>query len=337
MRRKLFSHPRRAVFISTFAMTTPDLNAVKTYLLGLQDRICAVLETEDGTARFQEDQWTRPEGGGGRTRILTEGAVFEKAGVAFSHVHGTKLPPSATAHRPELAGRPWEALGVSLVIHPRNPHVPTAHMNVRCFHAAPAPFETQNSKLETRNPPASPVWWFGGGFDLTPYYGYEADAAHWHRTARDAVAPFGEALSPRLKKNCDDYFFLKHRNEPRGLGGLFYDDFSELGFEQSFAMTRAVGDAFIPAYRPIVARRKPTPTTDAERQWQLYRRGRYVEFNLVWDRGTLFGLQSGGRTESILMSLPPLVRWDYAHTPAPGTPEARLHEVFLKPRDWANL
>lgn len=315
----------------------PDLNAVKTYLLGLQDRICSALEAEDGTARFHEDLWTRPEGGGGRTRILTEGAVFEKAGVAFSHVHGTKLPPSATAHRPELAGRPWEALGVSLVIHPRNPHVPTSHANVRFFHAAPAASETRNSKPKTRNPPASPVWWFGGGFDLTPYYGYEDDAAHWHRTARDAVAPFGEALYPRLKKNCDDYFFLKHRNEPRGLGGLFYDDFSELGFEQSFAMTRAVGDAFVPAYIPIVARRKATPSTDAQRQWQLYRRGRYVEFNLVWDRGTLFGLQSGGRTESILMSLPPLVRWDYAHTPAPGTPEARLHEVFLKPRDWANL
>jgi coproporphyrinogen III oxidase len=311
----------------------PDLNAVKTYLLGLQDRICSALESEDGTAHFHEDQWTRPEGGGGRTRILTEGAVFEKAGVAFSHVHGTKLPPSATAHRPELAGRPWEALGVSLVIHPRNPHVPTSHMNVRFFHAAAPTSDLRTPNSDTGAPP---VWWFGGGFDLTPYYGYEEDAVHWHRTARDAVTPFGETLHPRLKKTCDDYFFLKHRNEPRGLGGLFYDDFSELGFAQSFAMTRAVGDAFIPAYRPIVARRKATPSTDAERQWQLYRRGRYVEFNLVWDRGTLFGLQSGGRTESILMSLPPLVRWDYAHTPAPGTPEARLHEIFLKPRDWAN-
>lgn len=319
----------------------PDLNAVKTYLLGLQDRICAALEAEDGAARFHEDQWTRPEGGGGRTRILTEGTVFEKAGVAFSHVHGTKLPPSATAHRPELAGRPWEALGVSLVIHPRNPHVPTSHMNVRFFHAAAPNSDLQNPNSNLRTPisdtSAPPVWWFGGGFDLTPYYGYEEDAVHWHRTARDAVTPFGEALYPRLKKTCDDYFFLKHRNEPRGLGGLFYDDFSELGFDQSFAMTRAVGDAFIPAYRPIVARRKATPSTDAERQWQLYRRGRYVEFNLVWDRGTLFGLQSGGRTESILMSLPPLVRWDYAHTPAPRTPEARLHEIFLKPHDWANL
>jgi coproporphyrinogen III oxidase len=315
-------------------MTTPDLNTVKNYLLGLQDRICAALEVEDGSAHFKEDQWTRPEGGGGRTRILAEGAVFEKAGVAFSHVHGTKLPPSATAHRPELAGRPWEALGVSLVVHPRNPHIPTSHMNVRFFYAAPKP-ETQNPNPETA--PAAPVWWFGGGFDLTPYYGCEEDAVHWHRTARAAVTPFGETLYPRLKKTCDDYFFLKHRGEPRGIGGLFYDDFSELGFEQSFAMTRAIGDAFIPAYRPIVARRKATPSTDAERQWQLYRRGRYVEFNLVWDRGTLFGLQSGGRTESILMSLPPLVRWDYAHTPAPGSAEARLHEIFLKPRDWADL
>ena len=311
----------------------PDLNAVKTYLLGLQDRICAALEAEDGSAHFREDQWTRPEGGGGRTRILTEGAVFEKAGVAFSHVHGTKLPPSATAHRPELAGRPWEALGVSLVIHPRNPHIPTSHMNVRFFHAAPAVSGIGNPQ----SPIGNSIWWFGGGFDLTPYYGYEDDAAHWHRTARAAVTPFGDALYPRLKKACDDYFFLKHRNEPRGLGGLFYDDFSELGFDHSFALTRAVGDAFVPAYIPIVARRKTTPATDAERQWQLYRRGRYVEFNLVWDRGTLFGLQSGGRTESILMSLPPLVRWDYAHTPDPGTAEARLHEIFLKPRDWASL
>jgi len=319
--------------VTATARMSPDLAAVKNYLLGLQDRICAALEAADGAARFREDAWTRPEGGGGRTRILTEGAVFEKAGVAFSHVHGTKLPPSATAHRPELAGRPWEALGVSLVIHPRNPHVPTSHTNVRFFHAAAAPTEIGNPQ----SPIGNPTWWFGGGFDLTPYYGYEEDAVHWHRTARAAVSPFGDALYPRLKKTCDDYFFLKHRGEPRGIGGLFYDDFSELGFDQSFALTRAVGDAFIPAYLPIVARRQATPTTDAERQWQLYRRGRYVEFNLVWDRGTLFGLQSGGRTESILMSLPPLVRWDYAHAPAPGTPEARLHEVFLHPRDWASL
>jgi coproporphyrinogen III oxidase len=330
---------------------TPDTASVKSSLLTLQDRICAALEAEDGAARFRTDEWTRPEGGGGRTRILTDGAVFEKAGVAFSHVHGTQLPPSATAHRPELAGKPWEALGVSLVLHPRNPHAPTAHMNVRFFctgldgAAAPSPRSPANrgggaaaptSPLENRESKIEkPIWWFGGGFDLTPYYGVEEDCAHWHRTARDAVAPFGAALYPRFKRACDDYFFLKHRGEPRGIGGLFFDDFNELGFERSFALMRAVGDAFIPAYRPIVARRKAAPHTDRERQWQLYRRGRYVEFNLVWDRGTLFGLQSGGRTESILMSLPPLVRWDYAHQPEPGSPERRLHEVFLKPRNWA--
>ena len=310
---------------------TPDTSAVKTYLLNLQDSICAALAAEDGGAEFRTDEWTRPEGGGGRTRVLAEGAVFEKAGVAFSHVHGTKLPPSATAHRPELAGKAWEALGVSLVIHPRNPHVPTSHANVRFFttRSPISAIENRESKIE------NPVWWFGGGFDLTPYYGVEEDCVHWHRVARDAVAPFGDTLYPRFKRACDDYFFLKHRGEPRGIGGLFYDDFNELGFEKSFALTRAVGDAFIPAYRPIVAKRKSTPHTDRERQWQLYRRGRYVEFNLVWDRGTLFGLQSGGRTESILMSLPPLVRWDYDYKPTPHSPEARLHEVFLKPRDWA--
>ncbi len=314
----------------------PDLAAVKTYLLGLQDAICRDLAAEDGAADFVTDNWIRPEGGGGRTRILSEGAVFEKAGVAFSHVSGDKLPPSATTHRPELAGKKWEALGVSLVIHPRNPHVPTSHANVRFFYAhagnsdvpGDAKTHNQNSKIE------NPVWWFGGGFDLTPYYGYEEDAVHWHRVARDAVAPFGETLYPRFKKWCDDYFFLKHRAEPRGIGGLFFDDFHDLGFEQSFALMRSVGDAYIPAYRPIVARRKATPYGERERQWQLYRRGRYVEFNLVWDRGTHFGLQSGGRTESILMSLPPLVRWDYNYQPAPGTPEARLHEDFLRPRDW---
>jgi coproporphyrinogen III oxidase len=247
--------------------------------------------------------------------------VFEKAGVGFSHVMGASLPPSATAHRPELRGRPWEALGVSLVVHPRNPHVPTAHLNVRFFCAGPR--EDQ------------PVWWFGGGFDLTPYYGFEEDAVAWHRTARAAVAPFGETLYPRFKQTCDEYFYLKHRAEPRGIGGLFFDDFNELGFERSFALMRAVGDAFQPGYGPIVARRKATPFGERERQFQLYRRGRYVEFNLVCDRGTLFGLQSGGRTESILMSLPPLVRWDYDWKPEPGSPEARLYDVFLKPRDWA--
>jgi len=344
----------------------PDLAAVKSYLLGLQDSICRELAAEDGTADFITDNWTRPEGGGGRTRILTEGAVFEKAGVAFSHVTGDKLPPSATAHRPELAGKKWEALGVSLVIHPRNPHVPTSHANVRffCAHNNPATTSTKPAPgsadvpVGSENPaapptpasdplvtaslatghsgaaPAAPVWWFGGGFDLTPYYGYEDDCTHWHRTARDAVSPFGETLHPRFKKWCDDYFYLKHRAEPRGIGGLFFDDFNELGFNRSFEFLRSVGNAFIPAYRPIVAKRKATPYGDRERQWQLYRRGRYVEFNLVWDRGTLFGLQSGGRTESILMSLPPLVRWDYNHQPTPGSPEARLHEIFLKPRDW---
>ncbi|MSU51283.1 MAG: oxygen-dependent coproporphyrinogen oxidase [Opitutus sp.] len=300
--------------------TAPNLPAVRDYLQGLQDAICAALAEEDGRGAFLTDEWTRGEGGGGRTRILADGAVFEKAGVAFSHVHGTKLPPSATAHRPELAGKAWEALGVSLVLHPRNPYAPTAHANVRFFLAGAGT--------------PSPVWWFGGGFDLTPYYGFEEDAVHWHRTARAAVTPFGDRIYPRFKKWCDDYFFLKHRGEPRGIGGLFFDDFSELGFENSFALLRAVGDAFVPAYRPIVARRKATPHGDRERQFQLYRRGRYVEFNLVWDRGTLFGLQSGGRTESILMSLPPLVRWDYDWKPEPGSPEARLHEVFLKPQDW---
>jgi coproporphyrinogen III oxidase len=300
---------------------SPDVAAIKAYLLSLQDGICGALEAEDGSGRFREDVWTRAEGGGGRTRLLTEGSVFEKAGVAFSHVQGAALPASATAHRPELAGKAWEALGVSVVVHPRNPYVPTAHANVRFFIAGRAD--------------PQPLWWFGGGFDLTPYYGFEEDAAHWHRTARAAVAPFGVTLHARMKKACDDYFFLKHRQEPRGIGGLFYDDFNELGFEASFALTRSVGDAFIPAYRPIVARRKAVPHGERERNFQLYRRGRYVEFNLVWDRGTLFGLQSGGRTESILMSLPPLVRWDYERRPEPGSPEARLYDVFLKPRDWA--
>ena len=313
----------------------PDAAAVKTYLLSLQDRICGALEQENGAGRFREETWTRPEGGGGRTRILTGGAVFEKAGVAFSHVTGTQLPPSATAHRPELAGQPWEALGVSLVIHPSNPYVPTSHMNVRFFCANPAAAssEIENSKSKIGNS----TWWFGGGFDLTPYYGFEEDAVHWHRTARNAVAPFGASLYPRFKKHCDEYFFLKHRGEPRGIGGLFFDDFNELGFERSFAVMRAVGGSFLAAYQPIVARRKALPFGDRERQFQLYRRGRYVEFNLVWDRGTLFGLQSGGRTESILMSLPPLVRWDYDWKPEPGSAEAKLYDVFLKPQNWMDF
>ncbi|MCC6414515.1 MAG: oxygen-dependent coproporphyrinogen oxidase [Opitutaceae bacterium] len=309
-----------------------DPHAVRHYLLDLQSRICAALAEEDGAADFNRDEWSRAEGGGGISRILNEGAVFEKAGVAFSHVKGTKLPPSATAHRPALAGKPWEAMGVSLVIHPRNPHVPTSHANVRFFCTTAA--ESKSQIPDPKSQTEGPTWWFGGGFDLTPYYGYAEDCAHWHRTAREAVAPFGDELYPRLKKWCDDYFYLKHRNEARGIGGLFFDDFNELGFERSFALMRSVGDAFIPAYRPIVAQRKATPYTERERQFQLYRRGRYVEFNLVWDRGTLFGLQSGGRTESILMSLPPLVRWDYGWTPEPGSREAELYDVFLKSRDW---
>ncbi len=298
----------------------PDLNAVRRYLLALQDSICAALEQEDG-GKFQEDAWTRAEGGGGRSRVLSDGAVFEKAGVGFSHVSGATLPASATASRPELAGQPFHALGVSLVIHPRNPYVPTSHANVRFFIAGEG---------------ATAVWWFGGGFDLTPYYGFEDDAVHWHRTARDACTPFGETLYPRFKQWCDEYFFLKHRNEPRGVGGLFFDDFNAPGFEQSFALMRSVGDAFLPAYLPIVQRRRARAYGERERDFQLYRRGRYVEFNLVWDRGTHFGLQSGGRTESILMSLPPLVAWRYGWTPLPGSPEARLYEIFLHPHDWAN-
>jgi coproporphyrinogen III oxidase len=309
----------------------PDLNAVRTYLLSLQDSICAALEVEDGTGRFKEDAWTRAEGGGGRSRVLSEGMVFEKAGVGFSHVSGTSLPPSATASRPELAGKPFHALGVSLVLHPRNPYVPTSHMNVRFFCAG------ANSDLENlagQNSPAAsaaPIWWFGGGFDLTPYYGFEEDAVHWHRTARAATSEH----YPRFKQWCDDYFFLKHRNEPRGVGGIFFDDFNAPGFASSFGLMRSVGDAFLPAYLPLVQRRKATPYGERERDFQLYRRGRYVEFNLVWDRGTHFGLQSGGRTESILMSLPPLVAWKYDWKPEPGTQEARLYDVFLKPRDWA--
>jgi coproporphyrinogen III oxidase len=301
-------------------MSMPDIKAVKEYLLGLQERICSELEQEDGGGRFQEDAWDRPQGGGGRSRVLCDGAVFEQAGVNFSHVFGEQLPASATAHRPELAGRHWQAMGVSLVIHPHNPYVPTSHANVRFFIA-----EKEGT---------DPIWWFGGGFDLTPYYGFEQDAVHWHRTASDACAPFGADVYPRFKKWCDDYFFLKHRNEPRGIGGLFFDDLNEWEFDKCFAFLRSVGDHYIQAYRPIVTRRKETPYGERERDFQLYRRGRYVEFNLVYDRGTLFGLQSGGRTESILMSLPPLVKWRYNWHPQPGTPEAELYEIYLKPRDW---
>jgi coproporphyrinogen III oxidase len=303
-------------------MSKPDTQAVKAYLLNLQDRICAELEQEDSYSRFEEDSWERSEGGGGRTRVLSEGGVFEQAGIAFSHVFGTQLPASATAHRPELAGRNFQAMGVSLVIHPRNPYVPTSHANVRFFIA--------------EKTGEDPIWWFGGGFDLTPYYGFEGDAIHWHQTAKTACEPFGEDVYPRYKKWCDEYFFLKHRNEPRGIGGLFFDDLNEWGFDRSFDFIQSVGDHYLPAYRPIVQHRKDTPYGERERDFQLYRRGRYVEFNLVYDRGTLFGLQSGGRTESILMSLPPLVKWRYNWKPAPGTPEAKLYEVFLKPRNWAD-
>jgi coproporphyrinogen III oxidase len=300
--------------------SAPDIDAVRAYLLDLQDRICAEVAAEDGGQGFREDAWQRPEGGGGRTRVLESGAVFEKAGVNFSEVSGERLPPSATAQRPELAGRGFQALGVSLVIHPRNPYVPTSHANVRFF-------------LAEREGHA-PVWWFGGGFDLTPYYGFREDAVQWHRTAWEACAPFGPDVYPRFKRWCDEYFYLKHRGEPRGVGGLFFDDLNEWGFDQSFAFMRSVGDHYLLAYLPIVRRRRDTPYGEREVAFQRYRRGRYVEFNLVYDRGTLFGLQSGGRTESILMSLPPQVDWRYDWHPEPGTPEAELYEVFLKPQDW---
>jgi coproporphyrinogen III oxidase len=293
---------------------------VKTYLLDLQERICAALHAEDGGAGFIEDSWQRPEGGGGRTRVLENGRLIEKAGVNFSHVFGSSLPPSASAHRPELAGRGFEALGVSLVIHPRNPHIPTAHANVRFFNAEKAGEE--------------PVWWFGGGLDLTPYYGVEEDCVHWHQVAAQACAPFGAEVYPEYKAWCDRYFQIKHRNEPRGIGGLFFDDVNQWDFDTSRAFMQAIGDAFIPAYLPIMQRRKDTPFSEQQREFQAFRRGRYVEFNLVYDRGTLFGLQSGGRTESILMSLPPQVRWGYDWKPEPGSAEARLTEFFLTDRDW---
>ena len=299
--------------------STYDSDAVLAYLRDLQNRICAALEQTDGKATFRRDAWSRAEGGGGESRVLRGGAVFEQAGVNFSHVMGHKLPPSATAQRPELADANWIATGVSLVIHPLNPYVPTTHANVRFFAA------TNGS---------TSAWWFGGGFDLTPYYPFEDDVLHWHRTAQQACAPFGDDVYSSHKAWCDKYFFLKHRNETRGVGGLFFDDLSEWGFERCFAYQSSVGDHFIDAYLPIVARRKDTPYGERERQFQLYRRGRYVEFNLVYDRGTHFGLQSGGRTESILMSLPPLVRWEYDWHPEPGSEEERLYKDFLRPRDW---
>ena len=307
-------------------METPlDTQRLKDFFTGLQGRIVAELEAFDGQP-FRTDSWQRPEGGGGTSRLIEEGAFFERGGVNFSHVTGDKLPASATAVRPQLAGRSWEAMGVSLVLHPRNPYCPTAHMNVRCFVA---------SKADEPD-----VWWFGGGMDMTPYYGFADDVRHFHGTCRDALAPFGAEVYPKFKQWCDEYFFLKHRNEPRGVGGVFFDDLNEAGpgaedpFERCFALTQAVGNAFTQAYLPVLAKHRDTPYGERERDFQAYRRGRYVEFNLVWDRGTLFGLQSGGRTESILMSLPPIVKWRYDWQPEAGSSEAELYDIFLKPRDW---
>lgn len=296
-----------------------DISAVRDFLVGLQERIVSELNALDG-ASFLREEWQRPAGGGGITRLLEAGNLFERAGIGFSHVHGAGLPPSASASRPELAGRSFQALGVSLVLHPRNPYVPTVHMNVRFFIAEKAD--------------AAPVWWFGGGMDLTPYYAERDDVVHFHRTCREALAPFGAGLYPRFKKWCDDYFYIRHRGEPRGVGGIFFDDLNEPDFETCFALTRSVGEHFIPAYRSIVERRRDEPYGERERAFQAYRRGRYVEFNLVYDRGTLFGLQSGGRAESILMSLPPVVHWRYAWQPEPGSRERQLYDEFLAPRNW---
>lgn len=304
-------------------MQNVDKHQVKAFLMALQDSICAELAAADGVSIFVEESWDRAEGGGGRSRVLAHGAVFEQAGVNFSHVFGDKMPASATAHRPELAGRKFEAMGVSLVIHPLNPHIPTSHANVRFFIA-----EKEGE---------APVWWFGGGFDLTPFYPVEADVVHWHQVAKDCCDKFDATYYPKYKKWCDEYFYLKHRNETRGVGGLFFDDLNEPGFEQSFAFMSAVGEAFTMAYLPIVERNKNKAYSEAQRQFQLYRRGRYVEFNLVFDRGTLFGLQSGGRTESILMSMPPLVRWQYGYQPEAGSAEAKLYERYLQPQDWLGL
>ena len=306
--------------------TVIDTNTLRNYFLGLQDRITDAMGELDGKA-FITDAWTKPADaklkGDGRSRILEDGDILERGGVGFSHVRGDAMPPSATAHRPELAGRAFEAMGVSLVFHPRNPHIPTVHLNVRCFIA----------QAEGKEP----VWWFGGGMDLTPYYGDEKDCQHFHQTCKNALDPYNPELHPRFKKWCDEYFYLKHRDEPRGIGGIFYDDFSELGFEKSFEMTRSVGDAFLDAYLPIVKKHQHDLYTENQREFQAFRRGRYVEFNLVFDRGTLFGLQSGGRTESILMSMPPVVRWGYDWKPAANSPESRLYTDFLKPRDWIHF
>jgi coproporphyrinogen III oxidase len=296
------------------------IEQVIDFLHTLQDEICHTIELSDGKAQFQEDSWQREEGGGGRSRVLTDGKVFEQAGVNFSYVTGSQLPPSATQHRPELAGRSWRACGVSLVVHPKNPYVPTSHANVRFFVA-----EKEGEE---------PVWWFGGGFDLTPFYPFPEDVIHWHKTAQAICKPFGEDIYGEHKEWCDDYFYLKHRKETRGVGGLFFDDLNRWDFETCFAYIKAVGTGYLDAYVPIVEKRKDTSYGERERQFQLYRRGRYVEFNLVFDRGTLFGLQSEGRTESILMSMPPLVRWEYGYTPEPGSKEAVLYSDYLRPRDW---
>jgi len=296
-----------------------DLTRARTYFTDLQSRIVARLEALEGRA-FRRDSWQRAEGGGGLACIVEEGGVFERGGVNFSHVRGDRLPPSATATRPQLAGRAFEVLGVSLVLHPVNPYAPTVHMNVRLFSA--------------RKEGAEDLWWFGGGMDLTPYYGFEEDARHFHEQCRDALAPFGSEYHPRFKRWCDEYFFLRHRHEPRGIGGIFFDDLNDNGFEHCFALTMSVGDRFLPAYEPILERRRNTPYGERERDFQAYRRGRYVEFNLVYDRGTLFGLQSNGRSEAILMSLPPVVRWRYDWRPAPGSAEAKLYSDFLVVRDW---
>jgi len=294
------------------------IDQVKAYLQDLQNRLCTEFEQLDGAATFVRDSWERSAGGGGESRVLSGGQIFEQAGVGFSHVFGNEMPPSATKHRPELAGKQFQAVGVSLVLHPNNPYVPTTHANFRFFSAGEK----------------NPVWWFGGGFDLTPYYPFREDVVHWHQTARASCDPFGEDLYPRYKEWCDRYFYLKHRDEPRGVGGLFFDDLNEAGFETSFAFLRSVGDSFLDAYVPIVKRRSDHPFGDRQREFQLYRRGRYVEFNLIYDRGTLFGLQSGGRTESILMSLPPQVRWEYNWQPEPGSPEEELYRDYLKANDW---